>query len=77
MLESPFWDEMIALKLAKERTSGLLMFATARELVLPANAEQRLEQLEPVALKRLVDLALTEPEAAAAALLAATQPRNS
>ncbi len=85
MLESPFWEEMLAEERVKMRAQErarttafvLLKFAKARKLVLPPDAEQRLTRLEPAALEQLIDLVVSEPEAAAAALLAATQPRNS
>jgi hypothetical protein len=79
MLESPFWDEMLAEERVKmraqqhARTSALVLqkFAKARQLVLPPDAEQRLMQLKPAALDQLIDLMVSEPEAASTALLAA------
>jgi hypothetical protein len=72
MLDSPFWDE----ERAKDRARSLLTFAQGRKLVLPGDAEQRLKQLGSAALQRLLDLALTEPEAATQALLTAVGQEN-
>ncbi len=87
MLDSPFWEEAKAEVIAQERArmrtqehartcAAVLKFARARRLVLPPDAEQRLEQLEPTALEQLLDLALTAPEAATQALLIAVSPEG-
>ncbi|MFP2928218.1 hypothetical protein ACLESO_24070 [Pyxidicoccus sp. 3LG] len=80
MIDSPIWGELLAEELvkqfAKDRARSLLKFAKARKLVLPPEAEQRLTQLDAAALEQLFDLVLSEPEAAAKALLAAVAPKD-
>ncbi|MCP3142991.1 hypothetical protein [Pyxidicoccus xibeiensis] len=75
MLDSPFWEEQRALERARERVlvhaRMLVTFANARGLALPADAEQRLAQMNDAALEELVKQALTSPDAAVTALLAA------
>lgn len=73
MLDSPFWEEQRALERVRICTRTLLAFAKARGLALPPDAEQRLAQLDADALEALTQQAVTVPDEAAAALLAATR----
>ncbi|MFP2925007.1 hypothetical protein ACLESO_07270 [Pyxidicoccus sp. 3LG] len=79
MLDSPFWEEQRALERAQERARVharmLVTFANGRGLTLPADAEQRLAQMNDAALEELVKQALTSPDAATTALLAAIRQR--
>lgn len=74
MLDSPFWEEQRALERSRLCARTLLTFANNRGMALPPDAEQRLAQLGADALEALLQQAVTVPDKAAAALLAATRP---
>jgi hypothetical protein len=78
MLDSPFWEEQRALVRQREqirdRARTLMTFASTRGLALPVGAVERLEQLDASTLEGLIQQAFAAPDAAAAALLAATRP---
>lgn len=73
--DSPFWEEQLALVRSRVRARTLMLFANARGLTLPTDAEQRLEQMSDTALGELINQAFTSPDAAATALLAAIRQR--
>lgn len=72
MIDSPFWEELRAKERARtevhERVETLLIFANARGIPQPTNAEERLSQLDASSLKDLVTKALTTPDTAATEL---------
>ncbi|NMO18875.1 hypothetical protein HPC49_20130 [Pyxidicoccus fallax] len=80
MLDWPFWNEAAAEERIKERvrerTRTLLMFARARGMVLPPEAEQRLIELGADRLEQLINQAFVAPDEAATALLQSVAPRN-
>ncbi|ATB51347.1 hypothetical protein [Corallococcus macrosporus] len=81
MIDSPFWDELRAQERARtevhERVETLLIFANARGIPQPPDAEARLSQLDASALKALVTKALTTPDTAATELRALlTAPKH-
>ncbi|WP_426755898.1 hypothetical protein [Myxococcus sp. Y35] len=80
MIDSPFWEEQRELVRVRvqvsERVQLLLIFANARGLPQPPDAEERLAQLGAASLKDLVTKVVTAPDAAATELRAVLTPQG-
>ncbi|NVJ18680.1 hypothetical protein [Myxococcus sp. AM010] len=70
MIDSPFWEEQRAKERARAWSQVLRTFAEARGLAFPADAGERLEQLDASTLQALVNKAVTTPDLAATELRA-------